>query len=224
MTAGIDFNWLVFLFIELAVLMPVVLYAYRRLRPLYYLFMGTALVSSVIFLKYNYLVWYRYIMWLPWSLALAYTIHLDGWWKNRRIFWTVTVLLLAVFILTQQVVLVPLHHSLRMQNNKYPPNLYHLSYSFFAVNVLYFLSKAGVFERVRGIIRFYSVNSYTIYFIHILVIYVLTVFMKMRFTWVTFFLAVITLTTLIQLGINMISAFLRYRGGRQSGYSPAPGR
>lgn len=218
LTGGIDFNWLVLLFIELAVLMPVLLFLYSKHKTLYFLFMSAAFISSLVFLFYTPLPWYRFIMWLPWSLVLGYTLHLDLMKKDTRIFLLATVLFFMLFIASQQLVLLPFHRSLRMYDNKYPPNIYHLAYGFFGVNVLYFLSQKGVFKPLQKVIHFFSVYSYSIFFVHILVIYVLTVFMKIKFTWVTFFIATLAVTTVIQLGINALTSFLRYRGGRQSGY------
>jgi fucose 4-O-acetylase-like acetyltransferase len=218
---GLDFNWLVGLFIELAVMMPVVSYLYRKRFTAYLLFMAAAFVSSLVFLFHTPLPWYRSIMWLPWSLILGYTLHIDSMWKDKRIFIGVTVLLAVLVIASRQLVLVPAHHSLRMYDNKYPPNVYHLAYSLLGLNIIYLMSKMGFFKRLEKCIHFFSINSYSIFFIHILVIYVLTVFMKIHFTWITFFLAVTGVTVIVQLLINAVSAFLRYRGGRQSGYSPA---
>lgn len=221
LTGGIDFNWLVLLFIEFAFLMPFILWLYRNHRRIYILYMALAFVSSVIFLTHTPLPWYRSIMWLPWSLVLGYALHMDDVWKRKWLFVAVTVLLFVLFVLPRQLVLVPLELSLRMYDNKYPPNLYHLAYSMFCFNFIYFLSKAGVFRPVQQFIHFYSINSYSIYFIHLLVIFAVTVFWSFHFNWITFYLAVIGITTVIQLLVNGVSAFLRYRAGPQSEHLPA---
>lgn len=203
---GIDFNWLVLLFIQMAILMPFISYLAEKRKKLLYVYTALAFFSSLIFLKYTPLPYYRSIMWLPWSLVLVYTFYFDRMWKSKKIFFLITLLSAGIFIITQQFILPSLHHSLYMYNNKYPPNIYHLTYGFFSVNILFFLSKLGVFSHkyTRTIIHFFSLYSYSLFFIHLLVIYAVTVFFHIKFTWVTFFLSVITISTLIQLLFNAI--------------------
>ena len=221
-TGGVEFNWLVLLFIELTVLMPLIYILYRKHVPLYIVYIVVAALSSVLFLFYTPLSWFRSIMWLPWSLAVAYAIHMDSIKNNVRIFVIVTVLFFVLYVASGYLVLNPLHHPLRMYGNKYPPNMYHLAYSFFAVNILYFLAHKGVFRPFEKVIHFYSVNSYPIFFIHVLVIYFLTAFVRMQVNWMVFFLVTIGMTTVIQILLNKVTAFLRYKGGRQSGYLREP--
>jgi len=204
LTGGLDFNWLVLLFIELAILMPVFKYWHEKKSKLLSVFLFFSILSTLFFLKFSPLPFYRSIMWLPWSLIPIYTLYFPQLYQNKRWFWIVTVISFFIFVISQQYVLPSLHHSLRMYDNKYPPNIYHLSYGIFGVNLLYFLSQKGVFslKPVQTFIHFFSVYSYTIFFIHILVIYILTVFFRFHFTWVSFFIAVITITGITQVCLN----------------------
>ncbi|MFH0773608.1 MAG: acyltransferase [bacterium] len=201
---GLDFNWLVLLFIELAILMPFISYLFEKKRAWFYVYTFIALISSLVFLKYTPLPTYRYIMWLPWSLILIYTYLFDRLQKRMKLFWLVTIGFFALYYLLPILVLKPLGHTLYMYNNKYPPNLYHLAYGVFCVNILYMLSRWKLFSRyvVQTVVNFFSTYSYTIFFIHILVIYVVTVFFHFKFTWVTFFCAVTGITILVQLLYN----------------------
>lgn len=203
---GLDFNWLVLLFIQMAVLMPLVSYMAEKRKKLLIIYSALALISSLIFLKYTPLSYYRLIMWLPWSLVLIYTFYFDRMWNNKKIFFWMTLLFVGLFFATQQLILPLFRHSLYMYSNKYPPNMYHLAYGFFSVNILFLLSKLGIFsnKRVRSVIHFFSLYSYSIFFIHILVIYTLTVFFHPTFTWVTFYFAVTFVSAFIQLLLNKI--------------------
>lgn len=208
LTGGIDFNWLVLLFIQLAILMPFFSFLRRRYVGVLYLYILVGIVSSIVFLKYTPHPLYRTIMWLPWSLVVIYTMYFEKIRMNSVLFWGLTASFFIIFLFTQQFVLVPLGHSLRMYDNKYPPNIYHLSYCLAGLNILYFLSQKGLFVFVRRFIHFLSRYSYEIYFLHILVIYVVTVFFHFKFTWVTFFLTIMLLTSGIQWVLNKILSLI----------------
>ena len=203
---GLDFNWLVLLFIELAILMPFISYLFERKKVWFYVYSAIAIISSLVFLKYTPLPYYRFIMWLPWSLILIYTYIFDRIKKQTKLFLLITIISFMLYYLLSQFVLKPLGHSLFMYDNKYPPNIYHLTYGIFCVNGIYMLSQWRLFSNyaAQTIIHFFSTNSYTIFFIHILVIYIVTVFFHFHFTWITFFCTVTGLTMLLQLLYNEV--------------------
>lgn len=204
LTGGLDFNWLVLLFIQLAVLMPLFSFLRRRYMKILYLYVFVAVISSILFLKYTPHPLYRSIMWLPWSLIVIYTMYFEKIRKNTILFWGLTASFFIIFLMTRQFVLIPLGHFLRMYDNKYPPNIYHLSYCLAGLNILFFLSQKGLFTKVRRYIHFLSKYSYEIYFLHILVIFVLTVFFHFKFNWVTFFVAVLGITSVVQWGMSKL--------------------
>lgn len=203
-TGGLDFNWLVLLFLELTVLMPLFKLWKEKRGIILIGFTFLSFVSTLIFLAFTPLPFYRWIMWLPWSLVVIYTLFFPRIYENKKTFWLITIILFLIFILSQQYVLVPLHHSLRMYDNKYPPNIYHLSYGIMGINLLYFFSEKGLFSfsPVRQFVHFFSLHSYSIFFVHILVIYALTMFFRFHFNWITFFLSVLVITFLVQLLLN----------------------
>ncbi|MCX6730898.1 MAG: acyltransferase [Candidatus Roizmanbacteria bacterium] len=207
---GLDFNWLVLLFIELAILMPFVSYLFEKKRAWFYIYTAAAFLSSLVFLKYTPLSYYRYIMWLPWSLVLIYTYLFNQLKEKKSLFWIITAFCFALYYILPPLILKPLGRSLFMYDNKYPPNLYHLAYGVGSVNLLYMLSQWKWFSNyiVQTIINFFSTYSYTIFFIHILVIYTVTVFFHFHFNWVTFFMAVTGITILVQLAYNGITHLL----------------
>ena len=209
LVGGIDFNWLVLLFIQMMIITPLLHSLFTKNKVLLWVYTFVAFISSVIFLKYTPLSYYRIVMWLPWSLVVIYTFYLDALWNNKKLFFIVTIILVALFIGTQQWVLVPLKYSLSHYANKYPPNLYHISYSLFALNILYYLSKMNVFSQcvIQKTIHFFSINSYTLFFIHILVIEGVQKWMRPN-NWIVFFLIVAGISVLIQMGMKRLNYLL----------------
>ncbi|OGK62995.1 hypothetical protein A3K27_05475 [Candidatus Roizmanbacteria bacterium RIFOXYA1_FULL_37_12] len=206
LTGGIEFNWLVLLFVQLTILMPWFGYLHKNHKTVLYIYTIVAIAFSFIFLKYTPLSYFRLIMWLPWSLVMIYTLFVDRIGQNKGMFLGITVLFFVSFMVSRQYLENSLHHTLRMYGNKYPPNIYHLAYSLFCVNILYVLSKSNIFSVIGSIVHFFSKYSYTIYFIHILVIYVLRAFIKVQFDWIGFFILTIGVTSTLQLGYNRLTS------------------
>lgn len=207
LTGGIDFNWMVLLFTQIMLVTPLIQYLNEKNKFGLYLYSSIALLSSIIFLKYTPLPFYRSIMWLPWSLVIVYAIYFDRIWNNKKLFVWVTLLFGAIFLITQQYILLPLHHSFSMYNNKYPPNLYHIAYSLFAVNIIYFLSQKKLFSSplVHNVVNFFSTNSYTLFFIHIIVIDGVWKWIHPT-NWILFFLLVTYISVMIQIGFNKLTS------------------
>lgn len=214
---GIDFNWLVLLFIQLMIVTPILQYLYAKKEKLLIMYSALAFVSSVVFLKYTPLPYYRSIMWLPWSLVIVYALYFERIWKNKALFFWVTFLFGALFLSTQQLILIPMKHSLSMYYNKYPPNLYHIAYSLFAINILYFLSRMKVFSLglVQSVIHFFSINSYQVFFIHIIVIEGVWKFMRPT-NWILFFVIVAYVSALVQMGFNWMTERLHHISRKKS--------
>lgn len=206
---GIDFNWLVLLFIELALLFPLISHFEARHPAIFYIYTFLSFVSSVVLLKYTPLPYYRFVMWLPWSLIPIFTLYFVRN-VNTKWFLTTTLIISSILFAAAQFFLQASKHSLQMYNNKYPPNIYHLSYGIAFLVIFYLAAKKGLFSfsPIQKIIHFFSVNSYPIFFIHVLVIYVLTVFMKFHFTWISFFFVVTGITVAIQVVLNKVSFLL----------------
>jgi len=197
---GIDINWLVLLFVLFSVLFPVVSFLKRKKPWLFYLYVIFSLASSVVLLFYKPGFDYRLIMWLPWSVVALFSWYYVKHQKQSLFLpLTISVSLLLFSLLT--LVLSSTHHSLTQFDNKYPPNLYHLTYGLFLTALLSFIFKARffLFTPIKISLSFLSKKSYSLFFIHYFVIYVLTVFYKISFTWISFFVCVLVITIIIQL-------------------------
>lgn len=209
-TPGTEINWAVLLFVYVAALMPFLLFLYRKLKPAFFLYAGFALGVSSLFLFYKSLINFRLIMWIPWSLIVLYSWFFVRF-EERGWFYPFTVLgtgglfaILSMFLNTKGASLVFI-------DNKYPPNLYFLTYGIFVATALYLVAKKGAFNFVRKPVLFLSKNSYSIFFIHLLLIIAATKFFDVgRFTWGQFF-GVLLGTTLIVQAVSSKIKYLRRR-------------
>jgi len=197
---GIDFNWLILLFVYLAILMPIIYFLYKNIRVFFYVGLLLSLSSSILFL-FSRPLNYRIIMWLPWSLILYFTLLFIKSKRKKLFLFLSIIIFLTIFIVLKLTIIKGTQFQ-----NKYPPNLYHLSYSLFSLSVLYFLSKINPLRLniIKTFFYFLSSNSYTIFFIHLIVIFLITVPVKLRLNWMNFFLLVFLSTVLIQLFLNFL--------------------
>jgi len=200
---GISINWLVLLFIFFTLLMPLILYLFEHKKKLFYLYTGISTVSAFLLMLYRFPFDYRLIMWLPWSLLVVLSLLIV---KNEGNKWFSPVMFffwLIIFFMLQYLQKF-LRHSLTMFDNKYPPNLFHLSFGIVSIIGLYGIAKKGILSIpfIKELFSFFSKNSYPIFFIHWIVIYILTVFFHFKFTWVSFFIAVLVCTVILQMLLN----------------------
>lgn len=203
---GIAINWLVLLFVFFTLLMPLILYLYGYKKTLFYVYMFISIVSSFFLMIYRFPFDYRFIMWLPWSLLVMFSLLVV---KNERTKWffpSMLVFWLVVFFMLRYLQIF-LHHSLTMFDNKYPPNLFHLSFGIVSIIILYSVAKKGVFSLplVKNLFSFFSKNSYTLFFIHWIVIYVLIMFLRFKFNPLSFFITVLMISIFVQLALNLLT-------------------
>ncbi len=208
-TGGVDINWLVLLFLIFSVLIPVLLILYKKNKTLFYSYLCLALLSSLFFITNKLSLNYRVTMFLPWSLIVIFSIYFVKY-ETRRFFLFSGLVVSLIFFIFLWTILYAHNLSLVMYNNKYPPNLYHLSYGIFFVFLLYLVGKQPFMSIpiIKKFFFFMSSQSYSIYFVHFLVIYVLTVFFRIKFTWESFFLAVFLITIVIQLLLGKAKHYL----------------
>ena len=203
---GLDLNWLVLIFFELSIIFPLVYYFKEKKKSLYKLYFGLSLVSSIYFLFVRTQGdLYRVIMWLPWSLVIYFTIYfVENKHKFKKLF-LLTLVSLLIFI-GSFYLLSYLKHDLSQYSNKYPPNIFHLSYGIFFTYILYVISQKNIFKFLwfDRILNFLSINSYSLFFIHNLVIVYLDLTNIEFSNWVTFFATIFTISCTIQIGLNFL--------------------
>lgn len=197
--AGVDINWLVLLFLMITILLPFIIYTWKHARILFWSFFLLSLGSSVDILFFDTPLPYRVIMWIPWSLILYGTffyIQREKKHKSMRVPLIFFLILFGILYLVQELrgaTTIFIH-------NKYPPNLFYLSYGVFVTIVLTRIMKPiGTFAPIFSILHFFSKNSYQIYFVHYIVLTGIAVSLPNNaWHWTTFTLAVITFTVFLQ--------------------------
>jgi peptidoglycan/LPS O-acetylase OafA/YrhL len=203
---GIDINWLVLLFIQFAALSVFLFFIMRKSKLLFYLYLVGALLISIGLMITRFGGNYKLVMWLPWSLVLIYGYYYVSFEKNKTFLYATTVFFGAIYAFTLFTQALT-HHSLVFFDNKYPPNLYYLSYGLFMLNVAIIIIQMGIFKSqvATRTISFFSKYSYSLFFVHYAVIYIVsTHYAYTRLHWSVFFVMILTISILVQGIINSI--------------------
>lgn len=203
-TPGNELNWAVLLFVYLTILMFPLVGLWRKARTLFILYSLFALTSSVLLLIYKWPFNYKLVMWLPWSLIILFSWYFARY-ETRKLFYPLTLVGTGLLFVGLYFLKDTFGNAFEFIKNKYPPNLYYLSYGMFSVTVIYYLAKGRLFDAFHKQIHFLSANSYTIFFIHLWLVIAFSEFMNIqRFVWWQFFAIILVLTLAVQLLINKI--------------------
>ncbi|GAB4218838.1 MAG: hypothetical protein Fur009_1960 [Candidatus Microgenomates bacterium] len=189
---GVDFNWLVLLFVYFTFLAPVF---FKILENKLYKVLYFTLVVLISFVFIFYKINHRLIMWLPWSFYLFLIPYFQK--KDNKKIFLITVISLISFLFLRFLEL-KIGHNLSQYANKYPPTLYHLTFGSFWIGVLYFIFK----DKEIKFLKFFSVNSYSLYFIHFLVLLMIVWLKFLPDNWFLFFGEIFFGSVMIQKLIN----------------------
>ena len=209
LTGGVDLNWIILLFLMLAVLMPFLLFLLRKHKLFFSIYVLFAALSSILFMNLE-LRNYKIIMWLPWSFLILFS------WLFTKLHGRVPTLYFLVSSLVATIILSfylsAQNHSLMLFDNKYPPNLYYLLYGVTWISGLWFILSFLDLEKKRwDLVRFFSLHSYSIYFIHFWIFTFMRVVLKTHYYWGYEFATVIFLTAGVQWAMNRFSARLHVK-------------
>lgn len=197
-----DVGWLVVLFIYVILLNQFILFLRQRYFFMFKLLTVISVISTIYLLFNDIPVPFRYVMFLPWSAFLFFVYFFVNSKKNIR-FYVQTILGGVSLFLISRFILVLNESSLVFTDNKYPPNLYYLSYGSFLITTLHFIyfKLRVIFDMkyIKVVFNFLSTYSYQIFFIHFLIIHVLTALKihkllgLLNFTLVLIFVPVLTI-------------------------------
>ncbi len=205
-TSGEDINWLVLLFLYIAFLCPFIAYLKTIHRTLFYAFGTMALISSIALVFIRIPVNYKLTMWLPWTI-IVYLGFFATMVTNRYRFFTMTLIVSIMSFILLQIIQTHLHHNLVLQENKYPPNLYYLSWGIFWLS-LFNLTYHQIIAKITPLIatlKFFSVHSYSLFFIHYFVLYAVARTQPYwQWPWYKFFLLILIISIVIQYLLNHI--------------------
>lgn len=199
---GVDISWLVLLFLIFTILFPLIK-SLEKNKILFFAFSLISFIVSLVLVFFSFPLNYKFIMWVPWSLVILFSIFFIKF-EAKKWFFPSIIIVSFVLYLVLGFVLANLNHNLSFVNNKYPPNLYLLSFGFFAITLLFWLAKLKVFKPLSSGISFLSLNSYNIYFIHYFILYFVRIFAK-NLPWYGIFLLVLASSVLVQIFINEVS-------------------
>jgi len=206
MYGGLDYNWLVLLFFYFTILIPVIKVLEKK-KIIFYLIFLISVLSSIFFVfssPFNY----RAIMWLPWMTYIFFTYFFVKNESNKKIIIFTAIISFIVFLIINFIEIM-IGKNTSQFANKYPPTILHLSFGIFSTIVLYQISKLGFFDNklLKKILSFFSVNSYSLYFIHIIVILIFGwTGLIWRFNWFSFFLLIVLLSSG---GLNLFRSFYK---------------
>jgi len=171
---GINLNWLPLLFLQLAILFPLLVVLLKKKKELFWAYCIAAFFTTVGFTVWQFPYrYYREVMWIPWSLFLVLPWYFYEREKEKSsvLFYGVLSLAGAVCFAVLYTVWIHLGRSVTLIDNKYPPNFFYISYEVFgsflllAVGSLPFLHR----RRVSAVYGFISKTSYGLFFIHYIV-------------------------------------------------------
>lgn len=209
-TGSASMSWLVVLFIYLMILSPLLYYWKKNKGWLMTVYTILALIISVVFLFLSPKINFLWTMWLPWSIIIIFSFYFAENEKSKSFILKITLVAIMIFTALRYFLTLN-HHTLVLQYNKYPPNLYYLSYGVFWIGLLQLIYKK-ILYRVTSLNKFssfFSRYSYEIFFIHFLVIYVVSLSKYFKYlNHLSFFMVVFILTVIIQLVLNYIRKVL----------------
>ncbi len=205
LTGGVSINWLVLLFIYMTIIFPLIVICYKKHKLILITYSIISIASSCFLIFYKSPIPSKDIMWLPWSLIPLFTLFFVLNEHKKNILLCISVLSGLIFAVSYYLLIIAGHNP-GMYENKYPPTIYFLSYGTLMISLLYLLSSFIIKNKsITKLFSFFSLYSYSIYFIHYTSLVILTEWIKpLKFNWITFSMAVLSITVIIQMGINHV--------------------
>lgn len=177
LTGGVESGWLPLLFIELTLIFPILKIINKKTSTMfiYFLFavLMTGLFTFATLSKISLYQYYRALMIVPYSLILILSMKLAGAEttepKIRNYLITALIGLITIVLL---LVGWPVLGRTTLIGQKYPPNLYYLSYGLVALSIVIIMSTIKWFQQgiINRFILFTSKESYSLFFISYIVL------------------------------------------------------
>lgn len=175
---GTNFNFLPLLFLQLTFLFPLLNNWMNKRKILLVYITGASFITLLFtFSTFPYSL-YRFVMWIPWSLILIWAIFLrikEEGDKNtnqtfkRYLLWGIStfVLFLILYIFN-----IDNKNSLNFYNHKYPPDFYYLLFGISITSFALLIGKLKIWQNknIKPVYFFISRNSYSIFFIHYVIL------------------------------------------------------
>lgn len=210
---GTNYNWLPLLFIELTILFPFFLnWVNKKKVMIAYLLGATFITVLFTLLRFPY-SYYRFVMWVPWSLVLILAIytHLKSSADTSTIATNKRYLIIGLLFF---VVFMSMHLFARgssfssiFYDHKYPPDFYYLSFGISMTFFALIIAKLRFWQNktIKDIYGYLSRNSYQIFFIHYIIldsVLVMRSKIPLLNNPISQFIVIFSLTILISILIN----------------------
>lgn len=173
-TGGVNLNWLPLLFLQLTILFPLFITILNKKKLLFAYIIFSAGVTIFFTVKIFPYAFYRYVMWISWSLILLFSMYIslkekleNNILKAIKRYISIGILSFLtfafVFVLWKNT-----NKSLTLINHKYPPDFYYLSYATLMSSLVLVISRLSILKQnlIKSIYTFISKNSYQLFFIH----------------------------------------------------------
>lgn len=207
-----DVGWLVLLFTYFLFLNPLIFILYKKRLKIFYTLLFLSLLSVFSLLLFDITTSFRYTMFLPW-LSISFFSLFFTKYKNNPVFVYSALTISGFIFVISRFVLINLEKSIVFTDNKYPPNIYYLSYGVFFAILLYklftLLLKHNHSFLVFKPLYFLSKNSYLIFFIHFVYLKLFLDFkLNKVFDWYVLFIYLLIFPTATILIVNKLSSGL----------------
>ncbi len=210
LTGGIDLNWMVALFLLISLALPALMWLVRNHRFGFIMYALAASASASLLLMFQSPVNFRFVMIVPWSLIILASWVVARHERSKKSLFVIAAFWMVIYLLSREV-LVWTGKSLVQFDNKYPPNLFHLSYGL--AGTVSLLITSGVwdyFRPVKNVIHYLSVHSYAVFFIHFYLIFISLYTLPVRtIGWIPFFFGILTGTIVIHSSYLRAVTFFR---------------
>lgn len=199
-----DLNWLVILFIYFIFLLPFIRFLSGK-KHLFLIFVICAFASSIALMFTRLPVGFRIYMWLPWSTVLIFAYMVATLKEKRKFLLISAALWLTSFLLGRYLVQI-LGKNLVLTENKYPPNLYYLSYGMFWICVWYLIhSSLKIPGMIQHFFDYLSNYAYSLFFIHFLYLYIIISTVKFKvYPWWLVSMVLVVISIFTQVILNKI--------------------
>lgn len=199
---GMNTNWLPLLFLEMTILTPIFFFLYRKGMMRWYITLAIIflIIHTIFLFPYNT---YKLTMWIPWSLifivGLFSFIFKSESYKKFFLFASVMggIIFLILFPVWQHLL-----RSVNFSDNKYPPNLYYLSFALSGTGILFLLSKKLVMYIPKWVYMYVSQKSYSLFFIHFIFLDMIITFQQ-KYAFLT-----IPVELIFVIGSSLIASLL----------------
>lgn len=179
LTGGIDVGWLTLLFMQLALVTPVFIWITRDNKRNMFSLIIFGLIALVMVFVPVASTYSRAVAWIPWSFIylLGMNVAKMATTQKRDPNYSVIAVGIALLVwLALDALLNARGAALTFTLHKYPPDLFYLSYGIAVTGVLLWLVTLfeKVFAGMQGVIMFFSLHSYGMFFMQLIVLRLLT--------------------------------------------------